>query len=110
MYRGIIQHVCNSEPFADHYFFYSFTEVCLHELWTVFVTIFFHKDIKRKKLARKKIAAKPEIYMKLQFDEAKVLGDETLSFVPPTDSFVLFSVYRSRSWLRACLVSIKVSR
>lgn len=27
MYRGIIQHVCNSEPFADHFFFYSFTEV-----------------------------------------------------------------------------------
>lgn len=27
MHRGIIKHVCNSEPFADHYFFYRFVEV-----------------------------------------------------------------------------------
>lgn len=27
MHRGIIQHVCNSEPFADHYFFYRFATV-----------------------------------------------------------------------------------
>lgn len=41
MYRGIIQHVCNSEPFADHYFFYSFTEVRKDLFFFFFLLLYF---------------------------------------------------------------------